>query len=56
MKRIKVLGLSGNAKQRRKIVRRFNAKNKPFAVMKLDPVFGAGNYVIFQKDIGFGET
>ena len=55
MKRLKVLGLSGNAKQRRKIVRRFNAKN-PFAIMKPDQRFGAGDYVIFQKDIGFGET
>ena len=55
MKRLKVLGLSGNAKQRRKIVRRFNAKN-PFAIMKPDPIFGVGDYVIFQKDIGFGET
>ena len=55
MKRIKVLSLSGNAKQRRKIVRRFNAKN-PFAIMKPEPNFGSGDYVIFQKDIGFGET
>ena len=54
MKRIKVLGLSGNARQRRKIVRRFNAKN-PFAIMKPDPTcVGAGDYVIFQKEIDFG--
>ena len=56
MKRIKALTLSGNAKQRRKIVRRFNRKNKPFAIMKQDQKFGSGDYVIFQKDIDFGET
>ena len=56
MKRIKALTLSGNARQRRKIVRRFNAKNEPFAIMKPDPLFGVGDYVIFQKDIDFGET
>ena len=55
MKRLKALGLSGNARQRRKIVRRFNAKN-PFAIMKPDPTFmGAGDYVIYQKEIEFGE-
>ena len=54
MKVVKRVGISGNSKQRRKAVRKFNKRNKPLGLMRLCRTFGIGTYIIYQQEIELG--